>query len=101
MSSMTAVCQETKRVQALRANRESTRRRSAYHVQQCIERADNISGKHGHKFYRFNSRYGEGLSEQSCSPKLSAGGQYYLDCLKCGRTIFEDGTGTATERGCD
>lgn len=65
------------------------------HVQQCIERAENLERSTGHRFFLPN------IERARTSPELSSGGQYYMDCKICRRTIFEDGTGSATERGCD
>lgn len=47
-------------------------------------------------------RFGTGEGTKfDVSPKLSKAGQFYLDCQKCGRTIFEDGSGSAGQTvGC-
>lgn len=34
-------------------------------------------------------------SNQKLSPKKAKSGAYYMDCLNCGRSVFEDGTGSA------
>jgi hypothetical protein len=34
------------------------------------------------------------------NPRKSHAGQFYLDCLRCRRSIFEDGSGSAAEKEC-
>ena len=34
------------------------------------------------------------------SPKLSKAGQYYFDCIRCGRSVFDNNSGSATQNVC-
>lgn len=42
-----------------------------------------------------------GSGKDELSPKLSPHEQFYFNCVRCGRTIFEDGSGNATQNRCD
>lgn len=35
------------------------------------------------------------MSGRSASPQLSSGGQYFYSCRRCGRSVFDDNSGTA------
>lgn len=35
------------------------------------------------------------VTNKKRSPKKASSGVYYMDCVYCGRLIFEDGTGSA------
>lgn len=62
-------------------------------MQTTLEQASRVQPPH-----RFD--VGQG-TKFDASPKLSPAGQFYLDCQKCGRTIFEDGSGSAGQNvGC-
>lgn len=40
------------------------------------------------------------LTNTSASPRKSSCGLYFLECNKCGRAIFSDGTGSASNTSC-
>jgi len=47
----------------------------------------------GHDFHIADSK-GK-FTNESRSPSISPAGQFYLDCNSCGRSVFENGTGSA------
>ncbi len=44
----------------------------------------------GHDFTKKNAP-----TNTKRSPKKATSGIYYIDCVNCGRCVFEDGTGSA------
>lgn len=45
----------------------------------------------GHNFLDNDGK----VTNRKKSPKKSHSGLYYMDCINCGRSVFEDGTGSA------
>lgn len=55
----------------------------------CETHAINLESS-GHNFTNKN-----GPTNQKPSPKKAKSGIYYMNCLVCGRSAFEDGSGSA------
>ena len=55
----------------------------------CETRAISLESS-GHDFTNKN-----GPADRKPSPKKSSSSLYYMDCLTCGRSVFENGTGSA------
>ena len=54
---------------------------------------------------KLEGRHSFGLDERSDprrqpTPRRARSGQFFLDCARCGRTIFEDGSGSAGDGPC-
>jgi hypothetical protein len=73
-------------------NSISSRIQSTLHHAQVTEH----TGRHD-----FGLDYSDIPTKDQPSPKLSSAGQYYLDCKRCKRAVFENGTGSAVTSTCD
>lgn len=57
----------------------------------CETHAANLESS-GHNFL---DKKGRTKSNTKRSPKKAPSSIYYMDCLNCGRSVFEDGSGSA------
>lgn len=62
-------------------------------MRNTVEVARRIETTSSHSF-------GQAPGKDATSPKLSPAGQFYLDCARCGRTVFENGSGMAAVQSC-
>lgn len=65
----------------------------SYRMRNTVEVARRIEATSSHSF-------GQLPGKDAPSPRLSPAGQFYLDCARCGRTVFENGSGMAAAQPC-
>lgn len=65
-------------------------------MSRAADTAAQLEMNTGHDFGQLKTRG----RKNAPSPKLSSAGQFYLDCHNCGRSIFDDGSGSATSSSC-
>lgn len=64
-------------------------------MQTATTHARNYSDKHSHDFGNLDDE-----TNTKDSPRLSRSGLYFHTCRKCGRSVFENSTGSASEVIC-